>query len=307
MSNQLYNDILIDFYNDVKDNFNIIKYDNTNKVAIIIEPRMNIEYVHAVIYNFIYFMNPQGWNFIIYCNLKELANETKLKFFNCEFKQIDESFLFKNNGTQNISIESYNKILLDINFWKSIPEKYENITIFQSDCIMYSMFNDLWINYDYAGANYHYTVGTNKTDKLFYINNQSIFNGGINGGFSMRKRNTMIECIENISWGYIHNYRNELFNLLKIKEIEYAENDMKVLSPIDIAIKNEDVFFTHACEILRKNMPDNICRNLLAIESYYCNQANVYHGWNKNYHSKESAITLLSNSPLFSKYIKKYL
>lgn len=309
---ELYNNILLDFYNDVKDNFNIIKYENTDKVAIIIEPRMNMLYVHAVIYNFIYFMNPQGWNFIIYCNVKELDNETKLKFFNCELIQIDENLLYKDytKNTYNLSIDNYNKILLDINFWNSIPEPYENILIFQSDCIMYTMFNDYWLNYDYAGANYDYSIiniNDNETNKRFYVNNKSIFSGGINGGFSIRKRKAMIECIENVSWGYIQNYRQELFNLLKLKEIEIDEkNKFTLLTPINILVKNEDVFFTHACEILRKKIPDVIHRHLLAIETSYCNNTTVYHGWNKNYHTYDKAIHLLSLSPLFSKYVERY-
>jgi hypothetical protein len=310
-SSEIYNNILIDFYNDIKKNFNIIKYENTNNVAIIIEPRINLPYVQAVIYNFIYFMNPNGWNFIIYCNLKELDNETKKLFFNCELKQLDEELIYRDYNTQtyNISIDNYNKILLDINFWKSISERYENISIFQSDCIMYTMFNDYWLNYDYAGANYDYSIIVdNNIKKTFYINNKSIFSGGINGGFSIRKRKTMIECIENISWGYIQNYRQELFNILKISEFFVDETtNNKILSPINIFIKNEDIFFTHACEILRKKMPDSIHRHLLAIETSYCNNTCVYHGWNKNYHSYEKAIHLLSSSPLFSKYVDKYI
>jgi hypothetical protein len=258
-------------------------------------------------------MNPHGWNFIIYCNLKELDNEIKLKFLNCELKQINEELLYKdyNKNTYNISIDNYNKFLLDINFWKSISENYENIVIFQSDCIMYTMFNDYWINYDYAGANYDCSIiiaNDNETKKHFYVNNKSIFSGGINGGFSIRKRKTMIECIENISWGYIQNYRQELFNLLKINEILIDEKtNNKILYPINIFIKNEDIFFTHACEILRKKMPDIIHRHLLAIETSYCNNTSVYHGWNKNYHSYDKAIHLLSCSPLFSKYVNKYI
>lgn len=308
-SSELYKNILINFYNDMKDKINIINHKNTTNVAIIIEPRINLSYTQAVIYNFIYFMNTEEekWNFIIYCNLKEIDSNIKSIFKNCELKQIDESILKMDNcentntNTYNISIDDYNKMLLDINFWKNIPEYYKNVCIFQSDCIMFSMFNNYWLNYDYAGANYDYSTIINNR---IIINNKSIFSGGINGGFSIRKRETMIECIEKISWGYIQNYRQELFNLLKIKEFVEDENNNKILSPINIFIKNEDIFFTHACEILRKKMPDTINRHLLAIETSFCNNTSVYHGWNKNYHTYDKAIYLLSMSPLFSKYIK---
>lgn len=310
-TNELYNNILIDFYNDKKDKIKIIHHTNTNNVAIIIEPRINLIYTHAVIYNFIYFMNTETekWNFIIYCNLKELEENIKLVFKNCEFKQIDENILIKDieNNTYNISIDNYNKLLMDIKFWNDIPQHYDNICIFQSDCIMFSMFNNFWLNYDYSGANYDYSRIVDKNNTSFFVNNKSIFSGGINGGFSIRKRKVMIECIERITWGYIQNYRQELFNLLKIDEVMTDENKNKILSPINIFIKNEDIFFTHACEILRKKMPDPINRHLLAIETSFCNNTSVHHGWNKNYHSYDNAIYLLSISPLFSKYVKKYI
>lgn len=309
-SSELYNNILLDFYNDMRDKIKPIYYSDSKNVAIIIEPRINLIYTQAVIYNFIYFMNTEEekWNFIIYCNLKDLEENIKLIFNNCNFKQINENFLDKDidNNTYNISIDNYNKILLDIEFWRDIPFQYDNVCIFQSDCIMFSMFNNFWLNYDYSGANYDYSRIIDKNNISLFINNKSIFSGGINGGFSIRKRSIMIECIERITWGYIQNYRQELFNLLKINEFMFDENNNKILAPINIFIKNEDIFFTHACEILRKKIPDSINRHLLAIETSFCNNTSVYHGWNKNYHSYDNAIYLLSMSPLFSKYIQPY-
>jgi hypothetical protein len=65
---------------------------------------------------------------------------------------------------------------------------------------------------------------------------------------------------------------------------------------------NEDVFFTGACELLRKTIPDKIHRRFLAIEMDQQVNTCVYHGWDKNYHSFEMAVELLKRSPLFWRY-----
>ena len=71
---------------------------------------------------------------------------------------------------------------------------------------------------------------------------------------------------------------------------------------------NEDVFYSNACEILRKRIPDPILRDRLAIEVIMdyekeYTDTSVYHGWNKNYHGIKNAKTLLEKSPFFFKYI----
>ena len=77
---------------------------------------------------------------------------------------------------------------------------------------------------------------------------------------------------------------------------------------------NEDIFFTFACEILQKKMPDMEHRKRLSIEfeeSIYFNivpnENNipaVYHGWNKNYHSIDAAKYFMSFSPYFRQSIE---
>ena len=70
---------------------------------------------------------------------------------------------------------------------------------------------------------------------------------------------------------------------------------------------NEDVFFTSACEMLHKQMPDIFHCSKLAIEAYYCEDTSVYHGWNKNHHSREQAIKLLLKTELFRDEVVKLL
>jgi hypothetical protein len=82
-------------------------------------------------------------------------------------------------------------------------------------------------------------------------------------------------------------------------ESDYREIEWKIENI------NEDIFFTFACEILQKKMPDIEHRKRLSIEFeetiYYDilptpnNIPAVYHGWNKNYHSIDIAKYFISN------------
>lgn len=251
----------------------------SNKLAIIIDPRYD-DMMQSVIQNFMYFMNPCGWNLlIISCNI--YRDKIKERYPNSNFLPIDDAMIyFDSNGVPNINVDSYNKILMDVKFWKNLPS--DNICIFQKDCIMFQMFPDYFNLYDFAGANW-------------YTKDNSIFNEGINGGFSLRNRKAMIECIEKITFEIIENYRcDALKNTSVIFRYINRDNLTKPLK------KNEDVFFTYACEILNKQIPDVIHRSFLAIEAIFNPYTCVYHGWHYNYHNANAATMMLSNSTLFS-------
>ena len=151
---------------------------------------------------------------------------------------------------------------------------------------MFRMFPDYFYkHYDYCGANYY-----NEKYTAFYY-------GGINGGFSIRNKDAMIECLQKIAWNDIHEYRKNM-------KIKYDEKNYSNTNSYEIDAKNEDIFFTYACEILKKKVPDTVHRKLLAIEE--CDMkftTCVYQGWDKGYHDKECATLLLKNSDFYNKYI----
>jgi hypothetical protein len=276
----LYKETLLKLLDDKSfiENQQIIHHEDSNKIAIIIDPRFD-PIMEAVIRNFMYFMNPYGWNLLIisYSGYEEIIQQ---KFPHCIQIPIDDTLIhFDENNTPNISINIYNQILLNIDFWKNIKET--NVCIFQKDCIMYKMFQEYYSLYDFAGANYY------KKEHCAFLY------GGINGGFSLRNRNTMIECLEKITWDKIIHYRKEF--LLQL------ENEI-FFSPV-LDTLNEDIFFTYACEMLYKSVPDIIHRTFLSIEADYNMVTSVYHGWHYNYHDTEKATQILKNSPLFSRYI----
>ena len=280
VSSILYKETLLKLVNDKEftSNQQIIYNTDSDKIAIIIDPRFD-PIMEAVIRNFMYFMNPQGWNLMIVSYSGYLEN-IKSKFPNSIQIPIDDTLIqFDENSKPNIPINIYNQILLNIDFWKNIKEK--QICIFQKDCIMFKMFHEYFSFYDFAGANFY------RRDHCSFLY------GGINGGFSLRNRDTMIECLEKISWEKIVNYRKEF--LLKL------ENETVFLPTIDIL--NEDIFFTYACEMLLKEVPDKLHRSFLSIETDLNIETSVYHGWHHNYHDIIKALYLLNHSPLFSKYI----
>lgn len=279
-SSKLYKETLLKLNKDISfiENNPIQYHNDSNKLAIIIDPRFD-PIMEAVIRNFMYFMNPQGWNLLI-ISYSGYIDDIKKKFPNTRQIPIDDTLIhYDENNLPNISINIYNQILLNIDLWKSLKEQH--ICIFQKDCIMFKMFNEYFNFYDFAGANY------------YRREHCSFLLGGINGGFSLRNRNTMIECLEKITWDKIVEYRKEY--LLKL------ENET-IFSPL-LDTMNEDVFFTYACEMLCKEVPDKLHRTFLSIEADFNFDASVYHGWHHNYHDKSKATTFLIQSPLFCNYI----
>lgn len=282
LSEYLYHGILeqLVYDEDFVNNQKIHYHNNTEKVAVIIDPRFD-KLMEAVIRNLMHFMNPHGWNLLI-VSYSGYESEIQKLFPNCMFYKIpDDNIYMDTNNIPNITIESYNNIMCDKDFWESIP--FNNIAIFQKDCIMFKMFDEYFSDYfDYSGANY------------YKENHMGYYYGGIQGGFSLRKKQAMIECLEKVSWEDINAYR---VNVIQRHPLIDNQTD-DIIDTI-----NEDVFFTYACEILFKPVPDVIHRSFLAIEADKNINTCVYHGWTKSFHSNEFAITVLSHSDLFKRYL----
>jgi hypothetical protein len=315
----------------------ILSHNNSDKLAVIIDPRFD-DIMEAVIRNFMHFMNPRGWNLLIVSHSK-YENIIRDTFPTATLNLLDENMIYYNDDQiPNITIETYNRILLDKNFWKSLPAKAEHICIFQKDCIMFKMFQDYFIlNYEFSGANYYNT----KHIGFYY--------GGINGGFSLRRKSAMLECLEidlsDINAYRLEQYKNYLkrtnfsetftplniinrtpegrlgqcsratlpINQLNQKGIFDARPDSNVhrckqenILAYEKILKepiHEDVIYTIACEMLYKMVPDKAHRTFLSIESDVNLQTCVFHGWQYNYHSLDVATQLLQSSDLFGKYI----
>jgi hypothetical protein len=247
-----------------------VRHPDNNKIAIIIEPRFD-HITECVIYNFMHFLNPLGFNLLIvsYSGYRKMIEE---KYPYAYIFDIGDGHIVMDAcGVPNISIESYNMIMMDPLLWENVQG--ETAIIFQRDCIMFRHFSEHFLMYDYAGSN--------------YLSNLAPLFGGINGGFSIRKRTTMLECLRGVTWEDIDEYR-------KTRQ-HFNESDAPLLN------RNEDVFFTHSCELLCKVVPDLYSRTFLCIENGFNPTASVHHGWNKNYMEFEHIMYLLKSSPLFSR------
>jgi hypothetical protein len=265
-SSDLCRKALLESHNPAK---KFVRHEGSDKLALIIEPRFDA-ICEAVIHNFMTFLNPLGWNL---CILSYSGHREKIqaKYESAYVFDIGAKHITLNSeGEPNINITSYNAIMMDIELWRRLPAR--KIVVFQRDCIMFNDFSSHYLEYHFAGANY-------------YGDAAPIY-GGINGGFSIRDRNVMVECLEKITWDNIYEYRNA------------RKYSMFPLSP---ALKqNEDVFFTHACEILCKIVPDVLSRTFLAVEMDFNPATSVYHGWDKNFLSAEKVRQLLDSSSYFT-------
>jgi len=263
-SGEIYRNVLTKIGKDTSfdEKIKFVHWPETNKSAFILDPRYDT-LMKGVIRNFMYYMNPQGWNLII---MSYSGHKTQIEkdFPTCRFIPIDDAIITKNHktGEYNIRVEDYNRIFRSASFWRTLPEK---IAVFQKDCVMYRMFADHFADYyDYAGANFY--------------NTPSPIYGGMNGGFSLRKRDVMIECIEKVN----------------MRDPRQPNVEIEI---------NEDVFFTHACEQLRKLVPDKIHRTFLAIEIDTNTETSAYHGWHHNYHDSEFALYMVSRSEFLREYL----
>lgn len=257
-------------------------YGDSDQVAVIIDPRFD-ELMEGVIRNFMYFMNPLKWNL---CIVSYSGHEAKIRatFPNCVFIKIaDDIIEMDASGNPNISIHNYNRLLLNPDIYKALPAS--KIAIFQKDCVMYRMFPDYFAQvYGFAGANYYQPMTT--------------YYGGINGGFSLRHRDTMLECLSKVSLDQVRETFPAIPEFIKAK---------KLANPGYSETMNEDIFFTAACEILRIPVPDIFHRTFLSVEIDVNHHTSVHHGWTKNYHPPQIVLEILSKSSLWSKYMDTVL
>ena len=153
-----------------------MRHENSDKIAVIIEPRID-QITEHVIYNFMHFLNPLGFNLLIITHSGHQQTIESRFPYAFMLNICDHHIFFDSSGNPNITIESYNTILFDPEFWRIVSA--ETVLIFQRDCIMFREFSEHFLLYDYAGSNY-------------LVNHAPLF-GGINGGFSIRKKSVMLE------------------------------------------------------------------------------------------------------------------
>jgi len=134
------------------------------------------------------------------------------------------------------------------------------------------MFRPLTIDWlkpewDYIGANY------------FNSAEVAPLSGGIQGGFSLRRRRAMLDCLEKVTWDDIAAYRSRFG-----------------LPAISASREFEDIYFTHAVEMVGLGSPSIQERGKFSIEAEYNPFAIACHGWNKRYFTDFQVAAILQNA-----------
>ena len=265
---EIYETVLHRFSEKIKPTQDIHFFEGSDKVALIVDPRYDAS-MEAAIRQHMFFLNPRGWNLMVVSHNFH-KDQICADFPNCIFAEIDESLVYYKDSKPNITIGGYNSIFLSPHFWSALPA--ENIFVFQTDCFMYKMFDDKFLEYDFVGARSVFFVGENNSQSLV-----------TNGGFSFRKKTAMLECLRHVSFTQLY---KDLYQTISKQKIN-------ITNPDKLGKKNEDIFFSLAC----KNIPEHHIQPEFAVEAEYNVDAAGHHGWNKSYHTEEQVLEILSANP----------
>lgn len=227
-----------------------------DRVAVIVEPR-RMDMLLWVIRNVMDHLG-DGWNLHLFTSPRNLA-WLEGALAGCSFRV---TLLDKDNLTR----EEYSTLLMNPGFWDRIPE--EHVLVFQSDCMLFRRGLDPWVDrFAYAGANYYHP--DHVAPRI----------GGIQGGLSLRRKSDMLDCIARVSATSIQVYR--------------AQHG---LPPLHGDVIAEDIFFTHACEMLQKSVPTVEERRKLFIEADFDAGAFGHHGLQCPYFTAEQQRALLTHT-----------
>lgn len=257
----------MEYYNNIKNwlheqNIDYVLHKNNKKnirAAFIIEPRKH-ELLLSIIANVMSYLGEE-WNLYIFT-----YHENK-EWIHSRYPNANVISLDKNN----ITPDDYNKLLKSNHFWELFHE--EHLLCFQTDSFILNKninIND-FLKYPYIGGYYYFYLipeliqNSNiinafilpyKVKYPIHLHNSPRLSFSMNGGFSLRQRSKMIECINKISPEDIIKYRSQ-----NIMNVSCFENG-------DIS---EDTFFQNALDCLGYQFPSQnecnlFCENLAGFE-----------------------------------------
>ena len=258
------------------ENFSFTYSEKNDKVAVIVEPR-KLEIFPYIVYNVMYNLGPE-WNLHVFAHDEEFIKKClPISLFSYKL-----SIMLKDNLTSN----EYNGMFKSVEFWNSIKE--ENILIFQTDSFILNPIPNIYkyLQYPYIGGVYQYSCPEKMLikdeikgypfDWLLHsnqvqLNNTPYHHYSICGGFSLRKKSAMIDCIHKVDKQQIIDYRNKF----AMNTNYYAYENHEI---------GEDTFFQHALEMLNYELPKidtciDFCENLSG--AYINNKAFGIHNINK--------------------------
>jgi hypothetical protein len=157
--------------------------DQNFHCAVIVEPRLD-PLLTKIIDHFLTVLPTRLWNIVVYCGnlnvvmLREVySNNNRVKLIHLPIN--------------NLTRESYSRLLLYSEFYMSIPA--EHFLVFQMDtCLNFKSvgFLEKLLNYDYVGAPWK--------KKIKSLTEPTTINRVGNGGLSLRKKSSMIRVCQMI-------------------------------------------------------------------------------------------------------------
>lgn len=232
----------------------IINSSENTKCAAIIEPRCH-DFLEPVIRNVMHFLG-KGWNLVVYCGTD---NEAWLND-----KLIGWHIRYVNLGVKNLSPDMHNKLCMKRSFWENIRE--EKVLIFQTDSFMLRSGVESFLDYDFVGA---FTLNPYEQAPLD-PNKTGMTLGMFNGGFSLRTRLAMIDCIDKI-------------DLEKIDEFRKSKGRDSLPTITYYGTIAEDIYFVTACSILGKKLPTKQAACDFSTEALYTKTSVGLHGLDKRF------------------------
>jgi len=217
----------------------------STKKSLIVETRWN-DMVEFSIKNTIQKLG-NDWGHIIVCNNQNINQIEKLK------ETISDQIEIINLGDSKINQNSYNNLLLSLEFWEKI--ECEKILIYQHDTFIFKKFDNQFIEWDYIGSPWgpsEYSENI-KTDFGF---EKEVFVG--NGGLSLRSvlvmKNILKTCNVRKIRNYNENYPTEMENIPEDVYFSYhiENNSNYKLAPLKVAktfsyehLYSDDTFGCH--------------------------------------------------------------
>jgi hypothetical protein len=156
-----------------------------------------------------------NWKHSIVCGNINYEFIKKISTSICELNDTSNAINIIKLDISNLSTSEYSQLLLTTDFWNNF--KGEKLLLYQEDTYLFHSNNiERFLEYDYIGASWP-------------INQDDNINGVGNGGFSLRSKSKMIECINKV----------DPFNDLKLgaSTINYMRASNNNFIP-------EDVFFS---------------------------------------------------------------
>jgi len=225
----------------------VFNRQNTN-AAVIVEPRSSQE-LSFVCYNVMHFLGDK-WNLHIFCSDCS-QYEPYFDSGSVQFHEIA-------HRPEVPSVDKTSEFFMSPSFWRAFDE--ENILVFQTDSFMLKPNMDEFLKSEFAfiGA-FSAGIGQDTTTPR---------GKGVNGGFSLRRRDAMLHALTAVSTAHVQDYRKKS----GLKAIKFGK------------VMPEDIYFYHALEILGYELPTPDVQKKFAIQEYFSPEPMAVHGFDKGWY-----------------------